>query len=178
MLIHLFWIQQGLFWFRFDTDHCWGHSYIKRTVLKEGHKAEFRSFKWIQVYKSKCTPMCAPRCTPLLLVHYLETFKILDNNRTSGSELWIHLLFLCYRFNMYFTLLNCYRYRLHQRIFEELIMFSYGDTSKAEVLTLKILQLPYINKISFMTVFISSNKYDFPGDLNSHSALPLGATSL
>lgn len=99
MFIHLLWIQQGLFWFRFDTDHCWGHSYIKCTVWKEGHKAEFRSFKWVQVYRAKCAPMCAPRCTPLLLVHFLETFKILDNNRTSGSELWIHLLFLCYGFN-------------------------------------------------------------------------------
>lgn len=94
MLIHLLWIQQGLFWFRFDTNHCWGHGYIKCTALKEGHKAEFRSFKCVHVYKSKCAPTCAPRCAPLLLMLFLETFKIQDNSRTSVSELQIHLLFL------------------------------------------------------------------------------------
>lgn len=54
-------------------------------------------------------------------------------------------------------------------------MFPYGDTSKEEVLTLKILQLLYIHKISCMTFFISSSKCGFPRDLSSDSALPLGA---
>lgn len=56
-------------------------------------------------------------------------------------------------------------------------MFSYGDTSKEEVLTLEILQLPYINKIICMTLFILCSKYGFPRELNVHSALPLVAAS-
>lgn len=150
--------------------------------MKEGHKAELRSFKWIHVYTSKCTSMCAPRRGPLLLMCFLETFKIQENNRTSVSELQINLLFLCCRFNEDFLiyLLLCWIVTDTDciRIFKKLTrMFSYGDISKEEVLTLKILLLTYINKISCMTLFIASNECGFPRDLNSYSALPVGAVS-
>lgn len=110
---HVFWIQQWLFCLRFDSVHLWSHCCIQRNWLKEDDKGEFRSFKWVQVYMSKCTSMCAHWYVPMLLVCFLEMQSIQESSTTSVPE-WQILLFLCCWFNQEFlfvaiALLNCHR---------------------------------------------------------------------